>query len=250
MNRSKVMQQWLATPDNKTTDIRYPLAIDSGFERITGNNTPPSKMSDTASDIRNLLVYVWRDFLVMTRRKMVTLVSTINTDKIAIKVSTTEFSAIVLTRAATHDLISWWLLLIVYPDFFSLWHHPTSTMSGRQYQHLPLREQLFSLHTICLQTLWGTVSAVRLSSEWFIYVIYIDFCWFIAVLTIVIITQSGPFLIRQSNLHLNHVVKFHFSANEIASKAAFYLIRFYLYHEFFITFRGSWKLWTAKTNST
>lgn len=124
-------------------------------------------------------------------------------------------------------------------------------MSERQlYQHFPLREQLFSLQTISLQTLWGTVSAVRLSSEWFIYVICIDFCCFITVLTIVIITQSGPNLIRLSNLHLNHVVKFHFSANEIASKAVFYLIRFYLYHEFFITFCGSWKLWTAKTNST
>ena len=120
MNRSKVMQQWLATPDNKTTDIRYPLAIDSGIERITGNSTPPSKMSDTASDIRNLLVYVWRDFLVMTRRKMVTLVSTIDTDKIAINVSTTEFSAIVLTSAVTHDLISWWFLPIVDLDFFSM----------------------------------------------------------------------------------------------------------------------------------
>lgn len=105
MNRSNVMQQLLATPDNKTTEIRYPLAIDSGVVRITGNSTPPSKMSDTASDTRNPLVYVRRDLLVTTRRHMVTLASTISTDKIVIKASTTEFSAIVLTCAVTHDLI-------------------------------------------------------------------------------------------------------------------------------------------------
>lgn len=37
MNRSKVMQQWFAIPDNRITEIRYPLATDSWIMRITGN---------------------------------------------------------------------------------------------------------------------------------------------------------------------------------------------------------------------
>lgn len=94
MNRSKVMQQWLATPDNRITEIRYPLAGESGIVRITGNNTPPSKISEIASETRNPLVYVRRDLLVMTKRHMVTLANTTNTDKIVIKASTMEFSAI------------------------------------------------------------------------------------------------------------------------------------------------------------
>ncbi len=92
------MQQWLATPDNKITEIAYPLASDSGIVRIIGKRTPPSKMSDIASETRSELVYVRRDLLVMTKRQMVTLASTTKTDKIVIKASTTEFSAILLTR--------------------------------------------------------------------------------------------------------------------------------------------------------
>lgn len=58
-------------------------------------------------------------------------------------------------------------------------------------------------------------------------------------LTIEIITQSASSLIRQPNFHFNRGVKIHFSANENAQKGALYLVRFYPFHEFFITFRGN-----------
>lgn len=209
MNRSNVMQQWLATPDNKTTEIRYPLAIDFGVVRITGNSTPPSKMSDTASDARNPLVYVLRDLLVTTRRHIVTLASTINTDKIAIKAVITEFSAIVLTCAVTHDSFCWWFRLIVsfvYNTIRLLQCHDGNI----KICHC---ENNYSLSTqVPLQTLWGTVSDVRDS-----FTLHILISAGISqFLTIVIKTQSRSSLIRQSNLHLHQGVKIHFYANENA----------------------------------
>ena len=68
MNRSKVMQQWFAIPDNRITEIRYPLATDSWIMRITGNRTPPRRISDMANETRKPLVYVRRDLLLITKR--------------------------------------------------------------------------------------------------------------------------------------------------------------------------------------
>ena len=56
MSRSKVMQQWLVTPDNRITETIYPLVADSGIVRNTGNSTAPSKISDTARETRNPFV--------------------------------------------------------------------------------------------------------------------------------------------------------------------------------------------------
>lgn len=94
MNRSKVMQQWFAIPDNRITEIRYPLATDSWIMRITGNRTPPRRISDMANETRKPLVYVRRDLLMITKRHMVTLASTIKTDKTVIATVKRELSAI------------------------------------------------------------------------------------------------------------------------------------------------------------
>ena len=94
MNRSKVMQQWFAIPDNRITEIRYPLATDSWIMRITGNRTPPRRISDMANETRKPLVYVRRDLLLITKRNMVTLASTIKTDKTVIATVIRELSAI------------------------------------------------------------------------------------------------------------------------------------------------------------
>lgn len=94
MNRSKVMQQWFAIPDNRITEIRYPLATDSWIMRITGNRTPPRRISDMANETRKPLVYVRRDLLLITKRHMVTLASTIKTDKTVIATVIRELSAI------------------------------------------------------------------------------------------------------------------------------------------------------------
>lgn len=94
MNRSKVMQQWFAIPDNRITEIRYPLATDSWIMRITGNRTPPRRISDMANETRKPLVYVRRDLLMITKRHMVTLASTIKTDKTVIATVIRELSAI------------------------------------------------------------------------------------------------------------------------------------------------------------
>ena len=94
MNRSKVMQQWFAIPDNRITEIRYPLATDSWIMRITGNRTPPRRISDMANETRKPLVYVRRDLLLITKRHMVTLASTIKTDKTVIATVKRELSAI------------------------------------------------------------------------------------------------------------------------------------------------------------
>lgn len=94
MNRSKVMQQWFAIPDNRITEIRYPLATDSWIVRITGNRTPPRRISDMANETRRPLVNVRRDLLMITKRHMVTLASTIKTDKTVIAIVIREFSAI------------------------------------------------------------------------------------------------------------------------------------------------------------
>lgn len=94
MNRSKVMQQWFAIPDNRITEIRYPLATDSWIMRITGNRTPPRRISDMANETRKPLVYVRRDLLMITKRHMVTLASTVKTDKTVIATVIRELSAI------------------------------------------------------------------------------------------------------------------------------------------------------------
>lgn len=94
MNRSKVMQQWFAIPDNRITEIRYPLATDSWIMRITGNRTPPRRISDMANETRKPLVYVRRDLLMITKRHMVTLASTIKTDKTVIATVIRELSVI------------------------------------------------------------------------------------------------------------------------------------------------------------
>lgn len=94
MNRSKVMQQWFAIPDNRITEIRYPLATDSWIKRITGNRTPPRRISDMANETRKPLVYVRRDLLMITKKHMVTLASTIKTDKTVIATVIRELSAI------------------------------------------------------------------------------------------------------------------------------------------------------------
>lgn len=94
MNRSKVMQQWFAIPDYRITEIRYPLATDSWIMRITGNRTPPRRISDMANETRKPLVYVRRDLLMITKRHMVTLASTIKTDKTVIATVIRELSAI------------------------------------------------------------------------------------------------------------------------------------------------------------
>ena len=94
MNRWKVMQQWFAIPDNRITEIRYPLATDSWIMRITENRTPPRRISDMANETRKPLVYVRRDLLLITKRHMVTLASTIKTDKTVIATVIRELSAI------------------------------------------------------------------------------------------------------------------------------------------------------------
>lgn len=88
------MQQWFAIPDNRITDIRYPLATDSWIVRITGNRTPPRRISDMANETRKPLVNVRRDLLMITKRHMVTLASTIKTDKTVIATVIRELSVI------------------------------------------------------------------------------------------------------------------------------------------------------------
>lgn len=104
MNRSYVIQQWFATPDSRITEMIYPLAVDSGMVRITGKSTPPSKMSDMASETRNPFVKVRRDLLATTNRHMVTLASTTKTDKTVITTFTIELSDISLSVNDTQHL--------------------------------------------------------------------------------------------------------------------------------------------------
>ena len=116
---------------------------------------------------------------------------------------------------------------------------------------MSLREQLLSLYASSFTNIMrNCLRCTIVLPVWFIYVIYIDFYWYIAVPYNWNNNPKLAFLICQSNLYLNQGVKIHFSANENAQKGALYLVRYYTYHEFFITFRGSCKSWTAKTNST